>query len=81
MGQGPPLTFTSNQKLKIMYSLKCSYYTKEFSSIDELIHDVIESGMDPNYLITFDGESIGHFISTHSHISFYEYQRVDNQSN
>ena len=42
-----------------MFSLKCSYYTKQFSSIKELVNDVIISGMDPNYLITFDGESIG----------------------
>ena len=42
-----------------MYSLKCSYYTKEFSSIDELVNDVIESGMDPNYEVTFNGKGIG----------------------
>ena len=42
-----------------MYSLKCKYYTKEFKSIDELINDVINSGMDPNYEITRDGKGIG----------------------
>ena len=42
-----------------MYSLKCKYYTKEFKSIDELIDDVINSGMDPNYEITRDGKGIG----------------------
>ncbi len=42
-----------------MYSLKCSYYEKEFSSIDELIDDVILSGMDPNYEITFNGRGTG----------------------
>lgn len=41
-----------------MYSLNCSYYKKEFGSIIELINDVIISGMDPNYEITFNGESI-----------------------
>lgn len=45
-------------KIKIMYSLKCSYYTKQFSSIDELVNDVIVSGMDPNYEITFNGEGM-----------------------
>jgi len=44
-----------------MYSLKCSYYKKEFSSIDELIDDVILSGMDPNYEITFNGRGTGEF--------------------
>ena len=42
-----------------MYSLKCSYYTKQFSSIDELVNDVIISGMDPNYEVTFNGKGIG----------------------
>ena len=41
-----------------MYSLNCSYYIKEFGSIIELIDDVIMSGMDPNYEITFNGEGI-----------------------
>ena len=42
-----------------MYSLDCSYYKKEFGSIMDLINDVIISGMDPNYEITFDGVGIG----------------------
>ncbi len=42
-----------------MYSLNCDYYTREFSTIDELINDVISSGMDPNYEITRDGVSTG----------------------
>ena len=42
-----------------MYSLKCNYYQKEFSTIDELIQDVILSGMDPNYEITKNGKGIG----------------------
>ena len=42
-----------------MYSLDCSYYKKEFSTIDELIEDVINSGMDPNYSITVDGKPTG----------------------
>jgi hypothetical protein len=42
-----------------MYSLDCSYYTKEFNSIVALIDDVVTSGMDPNYEITLNGEEIG----------------------
>ena len=42
-----------------MYSLDCNYYTREFSSIDELIQDVMVSGMDPNYEITRGGEGTG----------------------
>lgn len=42
-----------------MYSLDCSYYSRQFSSIDELINDIISSGMDPNYQITFNGKPTG----------------------
>ena len=42
-----------------MYSLDCSYYEKSFSSVDELINDVMESGMDPNMEITKNGVSTG----------------------
>jgi hypothetical protein len=42
-----------------MYSLKCVYYIKTFSTLDQLIDDVISSGMDPNYEITKDGKCTG----------------------
>ena len=42
-----------------MYSLDCSYYTREFRTIDELIEDVMVSGMDPNYEITLNGKPTG----------------------
>lgn len=45
-----------------MYSLKCSYYDKSFKSIDELIDDVLSSGMDPNYEITRDGKGVGEML-------------------
>ena len=41
------------------YSLNCSYYDKEFDSIDELIDDIASSGMDPNYEITCNGNNTG----------------------
>jgi len=42
-----------------MYSLDCIYFEKEFNTIDELIDDVMISGMDPNYEITKNGNGIG----------------------
>lgn len=42
-----------------MYSLKCDYYQKEFSSLNDLINDVLSSGMDPNYEITLNNCGIG----------------------
>lgn len=42
-----------------MYSLNCDYYTKEFTSINELMDDIISSGMDPNYEITLNGKGVG----------------------
>jgi hypothetical protein len=44
---------------KKKYSLNCSYYDKEFDSIDELIDDIASSGMDPNYEITCNGVNTG----------------------
>jgi hypothetical protein len=44
-----------------MYSLKCNYYTKSFHTIETLIDDIIISGMDPNYEITFNGKPTGEF--------------------
>lgn len=48
-----------------MYSLKCSYYTKQFNTIEGLISDVINSGMDPNYEITYNGKGIGEELINH----------------
>lgn len=42
-----------------MYSLDCTYYDKEFSSLEELIEDITINGMDPNYEVTRDGAGIG----------------------
>ena len=42
-----------------MYSLNCDYYDREFETIDELVDDVISSGMDPNYEITRNGVTTG----------------------
>jgi hypothetical protein len=46
-----------------MYSLDCVYYEKEFTSVSELIDDVVSSGMDPNYEITRNGKSIGETVA------------------
>jgi len=45
-----------------MYSLDCSYYTESFDTIDQLIDDVVSSGMDPNYEITRNGIPTGEEI-------------------
>ena len=45
-----------------MYSLDCEYYEREFETIDELLYDVEESGMDPNYEITKNGVGTGEDI-------------------
>lgn len=46
-----------------MYGLKCDYYTKQFNTLDELIDDVMMSGMDPNYEITRNGKGTGEQVS------------------
>lgn len=42
-----------------MYSLKCSYYLKSFNTLDELLNDILLSGMDPNYVVTHNNKSTG----------------------
>lgn len=42
-----------------MYSLDCSYFKKEFETIDELIKYALLSGMDTSYEITLNGKGIG----------------------
>ena len=51
--------------MKGKWSLKCKYYTREFDSLNELIQDIMVSGMDPNYMITRDGKSIGEKAIAH----------------
>ena len=48
-----------------MYSLDCNYYTKQFPTLDELLTDVVLSGMDPNYEITFNGKPTGDLAIDH----------------
>jgi len=45
-----------------MYSLKSDYYKKEFNTLEELIEDVINSGMDPNHEVTINGKPTGDLI-------------------
>ena len=42
-----------------MYSLDCSFYNESFETINQLIDDVVSSGMDPNYEITRNGVKTG----------------------
>lgn len=38
-----------------MYSLDCPYYKKRFFTLTELLDDIVNTGMDPNYEITRNG--------------------------
>lgn len=48
-----------------MYTLKCSYYKKKFNTLQELIDDVMESGMDPNYMIYKNGKTTHERVIDH----------------
>ena len=39
-----------------MYGLKCKYYKRTFPTLNELLDDIMISGMDPNYMITKNGK-------------------------
>ena len=41
------------------YGLTCNYYKDTFDSRQELLQEIIVSGMDPNYNITKDGIDTG----------------------
>ena len=43
-----------------MFGLNCNYYTKQFNTENELIEDVLNSGMDPNYEVTLNGYPQGY---------------------
>ena len=56
----PDLLYLDNQlNQTYMYTLDCSYYTKSFSTLNELLDDILNSGMDPNYDILFNNKSTG----------------------
>ena len=42
-----------------MYSLDCSFYNESFETINQLIDDVVSSGMDPSYENTRNGVGTG----------------------
>lgn len=44
---------------KETWTLNCPYYKRVFETLDELINDVIVSGMDPNYKIKHNGKVTG----------------------
>ncbi len=46
-----------------MWTLDCNYYDKSFSTLRELIDDVLASGMDPNYEVVRNGRGIGENLS------------------
>lgn len=45
-----------------MYTLNCSYYNKSFKTLSELINDVVDSGMDPNYEIMFNSKGLNEYL-------------------
>jgi hypothetical protein len=49
-------------KIKNMYSLDCNYYEKQFESVEDLLEDIKNSGMDPNYEITKNGKGTGESV-------------------
>lgn len=46
-----------------MYTINNPIYCKHYSSIEELIIDVINHGIDPDQEILFDGEPTGENLS------------------
>jgi len=47
------------------WSLDCPYYDKSFNTLNGLINDIIETGMDPNYEIMENGLPAGETARDH----------------
>lgn len=47
----------AKKKDKTGWTLKCSYYNKTFPTLQLLVEDVINSGMDPNYKVVYNGKT------------------------
>jgi hypothetical protein len=45
-----------------MYTINCSYYTKSFPTINQLVDTIVRDGMDPNYEILKDGQPTGEMV-------------------
>lgn len=45
-----------------MYTINCTYYTKSFSTIDDLVDAIVRDGMDPNYEILKNGKPTGEMV-------------------
>jgi hypothetical protein len=46
-----------------MFTLDSTFYNKSFNDFVDLINDVLDSGMDPNCEILFNGEPSGEFVA------------------
>jgi hypothetical protein len=48
--------------MKKTYTLDCPWYDRSFDTINELLNDVMTSGMDPNYEILKNGVPTGDMV-------------------
>ena len=44
------------------YSLDCPFFDEEFDDLNKLVNYVLDSGMDPSYEITRNGEKTGEIL-------------------
>ena len=50
-------------KTPIKFGLDCDYYKGTFDTVQELLDNVLSSGMDPNYNITENGVDSGQCLA------------------
>jgi hypothetical protein len=45
-----------------MYTLNCNYYRAEWPTLEDLISDVLNKGVDPNLEVLRDGKPTGELL-------------------
>jgi hypothetical protein len=45
------------------FTLDCPYYHRSFGTIEELIRDVVDTGMDPNHEVLCNGRRTGEVLA------------------
>lgn len=54
---------TSAPSTKTTFTIDDPYYTSEWGTLAELIHDVVHQGYDPNYYIVRNGVTTGELLA------------------
>ena len=58
-------SFSEIEEVELPYSIDCEYYKNKFETLDDLVNEIQNSGMDPNYEIMKNGIGQGETVWDH----------------